>query len=69
MSHPDSKYMTKYLKPLVGCTVKDVKPSSDDEWTTIVFEGKDGISFECELSADAEGNAPGFMFGLPAPKD
>lgn len=67
MSHPESDFMVRYLNPLVGCKVKEIKPSEDPEWTTIVFEKEDGSTMDCELSADAEGNRPGFMFGLPHP--
>lgn len=68
MSHPSPKFMVPYLKPLVGAVVTGVKPSADGEFTTIVFRRPNGATFECELSSDEEGNAPGFMFGLPRPK-
>lgn len=65
MSHPKPDFMVRYLQPLIGCTVEEVKPSDDEEFTTIVFRKPDGTIFECELSSDEEGNAPGFLFGLP----
>lgn len=69
MSHPPSDFMVQYLQPLIGCTVTEVKPSSDGEFTTIVFTAKDGQTMDCELSSDEEGNAPGFLFGLPHPSE
>jgi hypothetical protein len=66
MSHPESAFMVRYLKPLVGCKVKAIKPT-DAEFTAIVFETPDGEEIECELASDAEGNRPGFLFGLPRP--
>jgi len=69
MSHPPSDFMVRYLRPLIGCTVTDVKPSPGGEFTTIVFTKADGQKMNCELSSDEEGNAPGFLFGLPHPSE
>ena len=68
MSHPGPDFMVRYLQPLIGCTVEEAKPSADGEFTTIVFRRPDGRTFECELSSDEEGNAAGFLFGLPYPE-
>ena len=67
MSHPKPEFMVKYLQSLIGCTVEEVKPSEDGEFTTIVFRRPNGEVFNCELSSDEEGNYPGFLFGLPRP--
>ena len=65
MSHPSPEFMRRYLAPLVGCVVTEIKDAGDG-FTAIVFE-KDGKRYECELSADEEGNDSGFLFGLPIP--
>lgn len=61
----------KYLKPLEGMRVVETGQSPDG-FPKIVFEGKCKTTgkkerFECEVSADEEGNGPGFVFGLPRP--
>jgi len=67
MSHPNQQFMKKYLAPLVGCVVKEIKNGSNG-FTAIVFVTPSGERFECELSSDTEGNDPGFLFGLPPPR-
>ena len=60
-----------YYGFLNGATVNGVSSVSDeygDIWTKITFE-KDGERFEVEISADEEGNGPGFLFGLPLPSE
>jgi len=66
MSHPNAKFMHRYLQPLVGCRVTEI--SETDGFPTIVFRNEVGECFRCDLSSDEEGNQPGFLFGLPIPK-
>ena len=64
---PDkSEWWRQYYGTLIGATVTAVR-IDDDQWATIVFKGKDGTEYKCEISRDEEGNGPGFMFGLPNP--
>jgi len=65
MSHPDPKFMKRYLKPLIGCVVTKIR--AKDGFTALVFRAPDGTEYVCDLSSDEEGNAPGFLFGLPHP--
>jgi hypothetical protein len=55
--------MKRYLAPLIGCVVTEIKDVGDG-FIVIVFE-KGDTRYECELSSDEEGNAPGFIHGLP----
>lgn len=66
MTTPHSKFMLRYLLPLVGCKVVGIK-EKDEGFVTIVFAGL-GKVYECELSKDEEGNGPGFLSGLPRPE-
>ncbi len=62
------KWNTLYYGFLVGAKVTGVKSAKDelgDVWTKLTVE-KDGAEFEIEISSDEEGNAPGFLFGLPS---
>jgi len=65
MSHPNPEFMKRYLAPLIGCVVTEIKDAGDG-FTVIVFERGD-TRYECELSSDEEGNDLGFLFGLPIP--
>lgn len=65
MSGLGCEFMKRYLAPLIGCVVTEIKEAADG-FTTIVFERGD-TRYECELSSDEEGNDPGFLFGLPIP--
>lgn len=66
MSHPSSEYMPRYLAPLVGCKVVEVKDSGYG-FVSLVFDRADGEKYSCMLSSDEEGNAPGWLYGLPRP--
>lgn len=68
MSHPNSKFMKKYLAPLIGCVLTEVKTKPDGFVALVFAPPQGGKPFECELSSDEEGNAPGFLFGLPTPR-
>jgi hypothetical protein len=65
MSHPDPKFMKRYLKPLIGCVVTKIR--ARDGFAALVFQSPDGVEYVCDISSDEEGNAPGFLFGLPHP--
>ena len=54
----------KYMGALVGRTI--VEAGVNDEGFP-TFKLDDGS--KCEVSCDAEGNGPGFLFGLPRVKD
>lgn len=68
------KWCQTYYEQLVGATVVGVQAKlHKDElygeapqvWTEIHCEARDGELFTLEISSDEEGNAPGFLFGLP----
>lgn len=78
MSHPDADFLKKYLAPLKGGKIVDVKVNIDDDggfteaWPVIIVQPKGTTSatdrFNLEVSRDEEGNGPGFLFGLPFPE-
>lgn len=63
-----------YYKQAVGLTITAIKVRWDEQdqqaYTVFVCQRKndEGVieRFALELSEDAEGNGPGFMFGLPS---
>ena len=71
MSHPNEKWLTKYLQPLVGGTITAVgvgTENEDEAWPRLSVTAKDGKTiYELEISQDEEGNGPGVIFGLPFP--
>ena len=69
----EREWLEKYLAPLVGCVVIEVRARVDggQVWPVITaqripnlppFDEQEG--FELEISRDSEGNGPGFIFGL-----
>lgn len=70
----EMNYYRGYYGQLIGAKVIGVEMSiqNDDDyhdplyyemWPSIIFE-KDGVTYNCEISRDEEGNGPGFLFGL-----
>ena len=59
--------LTRYLAPLKGARIVDVEIAHDELglWPTLRVETADGQRLTIEVSADAEGNGPGFLAGLP----
>ncbi len=70
MSHPDADFLKKYLAPLKGGTITDVKVSDEDEgaWPVLTVRTKGHGVVDVEVSMDEEGNGPGFLHGLPFPE-
>lgn len=78
MSHPDAAFLQKYLAPLVGAKVVKVEVAVEDDggfeeaWPVIIVQPsgttKAADRLKLEVSADEEGNGPGFLFGLPIPE-
>lgn len=65
--HPNEKhYYEKYYKGAVGLTIIGFK--WDDEFPVLVCRAPNGEVGELAISQDSEGNEPGFLFGLAAPK-
>lgn len=58
-----NEWMRRYLKPLEGRTIKATGITPDG---FPFFELDDGAVIE--VSRDAEGNGPGWLFGLPQPQ-
>ena len=66
----ESEWLTKYLAPLAGATIKSVEIKADDDgyWPTLHVKTKEGDGLTLEVPQDEEGNGPGFIFGLPMPR-
>jgi hypothetical protein len=64
------EWMEAYLKPLSGTVIRQVKVREDElgQWPVLVIQPLKGDVFEIEIGRDAEGNGPGFIFGLPRPE-
>ena len=67
-------FYKKYYGQLVGGSITGFALEGDDEgneWPTfkVMIKGKNGKRRQVtiEVSCDPEGNAPGFLFGLPTP--
>jgi hypothetical protein len=72
------KFTRRYYKQLIGGKITAVRCYYDEEnqwmgpWTelTIQMDGEDTLTeYKVEISQDPEGNGPGFLFGLPVPRD
>jgi len=68
----DKERKLKYYSQLKGATILNVEIFEDDmfsgfdaNWPVFFVRLSDGSMTELQLSCDEEGNAPGFMFGLP----
>ncbi|GAG51682.1 unnamed protein product [marine sediment metagenome] len=67
------RWWRAYLAPLEGATIKSaglqMLPDDDtlEEWPVLIVKTVDGARLEITVSRDAEGNGPGFLFGLPMP--
>jgi hypothetical protein len=68
----DKEWKLKYYSQLKGATILNVEVFEDDlysgfdaNWPVFIIKLADGSTTELQLSSDEEGNAPGFMFGLP----
>lgn len=59
----NDEWMRKYLAPLVGRTIKETGVEEGGFPFFVLDNGN-----KIEISADEEGNGPGFLFGLPRPK-
>lgn len=67
MTNTDNrKFWRDYYKSLEGGRI--VKTGVKDDGFPYLVVEKNGERFECDISADPEGNGPGFLFGLPTPK-
>jgi hypothetical protein len=70
-----AQWLREYLKPLEGATILAAGATVEDSaglleaWPRLVVKAKDGTVFNLEVSRDEEGNGPGFVFGLPNPKE
>tara|TARA_R110002020_G_scaffold343474_1_gene557848 strand:+ start:162 stop:401 length:240 start_codon:yes stop_codon:yes gene_type:complete len=66
----EREFYTNYYTTLVGGQIADFTLTEDEEgnqWPTFtIIVGKN--VYKVELSQDEEGNGPGFLFGLPDPK-
>jgi hypothetical protein len=67
----DKAWKLKYYSFLKGAKILNVEIFEDHSfdgpnknWVVITIE-KDGVKYELQPSRDEEGNAPGFIFGLP----
>jgi hypothetical protein len=60
---------TAYYRQLVGATITDFKLKADRyegfSWPTFKVTLHDGTKVTVQVSIDEEGNAPGFLHGLP----
>ncbi len=72
------KFTRQYYKQLVGGKITAVRCYYDEEnkwmgpWTelTVQIDGDDQLTeYKIEISQDPEGNGPGFLFGLPVPRE
>jgi hypothetical protein len=70
MSGAERRWLLSYLAPLKGCKVTGVSINADG-YPTIDVEkkprGKPVERYTLEVGRDAEGNGPGWLFGLPRP--
>jgi len=65
------EWTTKYLAPLLGCTVCDVGVGWGG-FPYIKLVNNKSVpreEYTIEVSRDEEGNGPGFLFGLPPVKE
>ena len=55
------------LQGLQGATVQQARCEYDDfgEWPVLVLRLRDGQTVDVTVQADAEGNGPGFLEGVP----
>ena len=69
-TYKEATYLDKYLAQLNGATIlaASVRYDPDDRklWPTFEVILADGTEANIEISQDAEGNGPGFVFGLNA---
>jgi len=64
----DKPYFRRYYKALEGGHVKSAGLTVDGfPYFTVVFAN--GEEYTLEVSQDPEGNGPGFLFGLPTPRE
>jgi hypothetical protein len=62
------RWQNKYYKQLVGATIEQcvIEPDTvrygEDGWPTFLVRTRDGKCLQLEVSQDAEGNGPGFLF-------
>lgn len=61
----NNEFYKEYYEPLLGGVIESVNGGA--EFPTFTVRTTDGRLFKLEVSADAEGNGPGFLFGLPTP--
>jgi len=60
------KFWENYYKTLEGGRI--VKTGVKGDGFPFFVVEVNGERFECDISADPEGNGPGFLFGLPNPQ-
>lgn len=72
----EMEFITKEFAPLIGGTIVAVggAPSVDDwgraeVWPVLIVTQPDGTTIQVEVSADPEGNGPGFLFLTPLEND
>jgi len=58
-----AEWVKTYLAPAVGCKITEVGVHAGFPY--MMLEKDDGTKFRVEVSSDEEGNAAGFLFGLP----
>ena len=61
-------WLEKYYGQLKGYTIVNVMISEDDGdlWPQLILD-REGKKLTIEVSKDAEGSGPGFLFGIPEP--
>lgn len=64
----DSKWLKKYMEPLLGGRIIGVGVNRDGFPYFLVVPQDGGNTLRIEVSQDPEGNGPGFLFGLPVLK-
>lgn len=66
MTNDRKQFNEKYYGTMLGAVVESVDGGAEFPFFTI--RTPDGRMFKLEVSADEEGNGPGFLFGLPIPE-
>lgn len=71
LKRTDYDWKLKYYSQLQGAKILKVEIFEDDfftgsdaNWPVLIVELADGSRTEIQISQDAEGNGPGFLFGL-----
>jgi len=62
----NAKFVADSLKAVIGAKI--VSAGTKDDFPFFVLEHPTLGKFTIEVSQDEEGNGPGFLFGLPDPR-